>query len=489
MSSLSTAFGQAPLGIFEASGDVGPVANAGSTTFDPVDERYTLTGSGANMWADHDECQFAYKKITGDFLIRARAKFVSQGGDPHRKIGVMIRSSLEPDVAYVDVAIHGDGLTSMQYRRDAGDETEQTIARSAAAEIVELQRKGDTCTMRVAWDGEPFSGPSEIELELPDEVLVGVFVCAHDANAIEEAQFDNVRIVVPAADDFVPYRDYIGSNLEIMNVETGVRRVVYRTADNIEAPNWTPDGRWLVFNSGGRLYRLDLRTRDVPEPTEIYTGAATSLNNDHVISPDGTMIAISSNDGADRQSLIYTLPIDGGEPTLVTPTGPSYLHGWSPDGSELVFTGGRDGNYDIYAIPARGGLERRLTTAEGLDDGPEFTPDGSRVYFNSNRTGRMQIWRMPSGGYEHEQVTDDRFNNWFPHISPDGRQIVFISFGGEVASDDHPYYKHVYLRMMPFPAGRPRVIAYVYGGQGTINVPSWSPDSKLIAFVSNTAGN
>ena len=170
-------------------------------------------------------------------------------------------------------------------------------------------------------------------------------------------------------------------------------------------------------------------------------------------------------------------------------TGPSYLHGFSPDGRWLVYTGQRNGNLDVYKIPVDGGDEVRLTDAPGLDDGAEFTPDGAKIYFNSSRSGRMQIWRMRPDGSDPEQVTDDQFNNWFPHISPDGQWIVFLSFAPDVAADDHPFYKHVYLRLMPVGGGEPRVIAYVYGGQGTINVPSWSPDSKRVAFVSNTAGN
>ncbi len=132
------------------------------------------------------------------------------------------------------------------------------------------------------------------------------------------------------------------------------------------------------------------------------------------------------------------------------------------------------------------GEEVKLTDAEGLNDGPEYTPDGRHIYFNSSRTGKMQIWRMKPDGQEQEQVTRDDYNNWFPHVSPDGKWIVFVTFGLDVDPADHPYYKRIYLRMMPVGGGEPKVIAYVYGGQGTMNVPSWSPDSKRIAFVSNT---
>jgi len=196
---------------------------------------------------------------------------------------------------------------------------------------------------------------------------------------------------------------------------------------------------------------------------------------------------LSSSVNALGGSIIYTVPLSGGEPKQITPKGPSYLHGWSPDGNFLVFCGERNGDYDVYRVPSTGGKEVRLTETKGLDDGPEYTPDGKYIYFNSVRSGTMQIWRMKPDGKDPEQVTNDEFNNWFAHISPDGKWIVVISFlKEEVQPGIHPPYKHVYIRLMPFAGGVPKVIAYVYGGQGTINTPSWSPDSKRVAFVSNS---
>jgi Tol biopolymer transport system component len=185
-------------------------------------------------------------------------------------------------------------------------------------------------------------------------------------------------------------------------------------------------------------------------------------------------------------SVVYTVPVQGGVPKQITPLGPSYLHGWSPDGKYLTYTGQRNGEFDIYKIPADGGEEIRLTTTPGLDDGSEYSPDGKYIYFNSVRSGTMQLWRMNSDGTNQIQLTSDEYNNWFPHVSPNGKWIVFLSFMKEVKPDDHPFYKHVYIRLMPVNGGQPKVIAYVYGGQGSINTPSWSPDSKKIAFVSNS---
>ncbi|MCJ7488480.1 MAG: biopolymer transporter TolR, partial [Candidatus Aminicenantes bacterium] len=236
----------------------------------------------------------------------------------------------------------------------------------------------------------------------------------------------------------------------------------------------------------GFLNRFELATG---KTTRLETGFATANNNDHVLSFDGKRLGISHHSAEDKdESIVYVLPVKGGTPKRVTPKGPSYLHGWSPDGRSLVYTGGRDGNYDVYRIPVEGGDEVRLTDAPGLDDGPEYAPDGRAIYFNSARTGDMRIWRMAPDGSGQEPVTSGELHDWFPHVSPDGKRIVFLSFQKDIAAEDHPFYKQVYIRMMSAADGpdEPRVIAYVYGGQGTINVPSWSPDGKKIAFVSNS---
>ena len=484
LATAAEGYAQQPLGLFTGQTDVGPVRHTGYATYDADAQVYTVSGSGTNLWAERDEFHFVWKRMRGDFVLRTHAAFAGTGTDPHRKMGLMVRAGLDPSAAYADAALHGDGLTALQYRRAPGAATEEVRAGTVAPDVIQLARKGNTYTMSVARMGEPFTETILPGLDLGDEVYVGLFVCAHNADVVETATFRNVRIVVPAPDGFAPYRDYIGSNLELLDVTTGHRRVVYHTPRSIQAPNWTPDGQALIFNAEGLLYRFDL-ARQAPEV--IPTDFANQNNNDHVLSFDGTKLGISHHDADAGHSLVYTVPVAGGVPVRVTAAGPSYLHGWSPDGQWLTYTGGRDGNYDIYKIPATGGDEIRLTSAEGLDDGSEYAPDGRHIYFNSARTGRMQLWRMNPDGSAQEQLTDDGFNDWFPHVSPDGKWIVFLSYLPDVAAGDHPWYRPVSLRLMPTDGGAPRVIAYVYGGQGTINVPSWSPDSKHVAFVSNTA--
>jgi Tol biopolymer transport system component len=274
------------------------------------------------------------------------------------------------------------------------------------------------------------------------------------------------------------------SRLEIYDLETGHRRVLKEYPFLIEAPNWTIDGKHLVCNSGGKLYKTD--ANNPSNDTEIPTEFADRCNNDHVLSPDGQQLAISHGTREDGKSRIYTLPLSGGTPALITPMAPSYLHGWSPDGKTLAYCAERNGNYDVYTIHAGGGLETRLTDAPGLDDGPEFSPCGQYLWFNSVRSGLMQVWRMKADGSEQTQITfDEDHNSWFPHISPDGQKILFLRYRkDDVAPGDHPPGKHVELCIMPAEGGTPQTVLQLFGGQGTVNVNSWSPDSRRFAFVS-----
>jgi len=477
---------KAPVGIFDTATDVGDPALKGMSTYNSETGEYSLTGAGENIWSIADEFHFLALRVEGDFIMRARVRFTGEGVNPHRKMGIMLRDSLTGAAAHVSAVVHGDGLASLQYRPEEGGETEEIKSGLTGPGIIQLERKGDTFIFSCAIEGDPFTSVEVSGLPLKEKAHLGLFICSHEADVKETAIFDNVRLVIPAPGDFVPYQDYTGSHIEVLDIESGKREIIHSSPLSLQAPNWSPDGKRLLFNSEGLLYYFMLDSSSV---SEINTGFAVNNNNDHVLSFDGKLLGISDHtEHPDNESLIYVLPAEGGTPEKVTVEAPSYLHGFSPDGEFMVYTAGRNeaDHLDVYKISLLTGEEVRLTDAPGLDDGSEYSPDGRYIYFNSSRTGTMQIWRMNPDGSGQEQLTFDEYNDWFPHVSPDGQWIVFISYSSEIEADDHPFYKNVYIRLMPAGGGEPRVIAYLYGGQGSMNVNSWSPDSKKIAFVSNT---
>jgi len=469
---------QGSLGIFEGHGDIGDVQHAGSVTYDADQQTYLVAGGGENMWFDTDALHYVWKQASGDVSLATDVRFVGTGGNEHRKAGVIIRQSLGPDAAYADVVVHGDGLTSIQYREEKGGPTREIQSNVSAPHRIRIEKEGDYVFMSVAQEGEdlrPAGGSFRIRLEEP--FYIGLGVCAHDNDALEQAVFSNVEFKTGRLQ--AVSEPVLESTLERVPIASGDRRVVYHTRSHIEAPNWSRDGTYFLFNSGGRIYKLPV---DGGEPQMLDTGFAIRNNNDHGISPDGTQLVVSDQSQGDGQSRIYLLPIDGGTPRRITEQGPSYWHGWSPDGKTLAYVGRRNDDYDIYTISVDGGEETRLTTAPGLDDGPDYSPDGQYIYFNSVRTGTMQIYRMKADGSEEEQLTFDAYNDWFPHPSPDGQWIAFLSYEPDV--EGHPANKDVMLRLMPVGGGEIRVLAKLFGGQGTINVPSWSPNSEEVAFVS-----
>ena len=471
---LSAIKAESNVGVFEGHQDVGTVLHPGNVEYDATKQAYAISGSGENMWFASDAFQFAWKHVSGDVMLTSDISFVGTGKNPHRKAVLMVRQSLDADSPYADVALHGVGLTSLQFRLEKGALTHEVEASESSPKRLRIIKRGDYLYMVLGDDSALHPSGASIKLPLHGDFYVGIGVCSHDKDVVEKAVFSNVSVKPLAASTAEPV---LYSALETVPVASTDRRVSYVAEGRFEAPNWTRDGAAFLFNREGGIYRLALAGG---EPQVIDTGFAKRCNNDHGISPDGKLLAIS--DSSSGQSQVYTLPIDGGSPQKITAKSPSYWHGWSPDGKTLVFTGQRDGEFDIYAIPVKGGEEMRLTTAKGLDDGPEYSPDGKYIYFNSERTGHMQIWRMAPDGAQQEQVTFDDTNDWFPHISADGKWMVFLAYEKDVKG--HPPDKDVTLRLMSLPDGKVSVLATLLGGQGTINVPSWSPDSLKLAFVS-----
>jgi len=501
--------GHVETGVFEAHGDVGVTPKQGSVVYDSVSGEYRVSGGGANIWGTTDAFQFAWHRLSGDVTLTADVRFIGAGKVNHRKTVLMIRQGLDPSAAYADAALHGDGLTSLQFRPTAGAETEEVKAEVSAPRRIRIERRGNAFTMFAGNPGEDLKAAGTATVVLQDPVYVGIGVCSHDAEIVETAVFSNVQLAgdptlagdklavvtnataVPAA---APRkggaRDRKRSRISIYDLDSKSIHVVYESDKVFEAPNWSPDGKYLLSNSGGNLFRIPLDGEGAPEPQKVELGSISHCNNDHGISRDGKWLALSASPGS-GESQVFLASIDGAHPRLMTPKSPSYFHGWSPDGRWLAFVGQRNGIFNLYRVSVTGGEEERLTSHAGYDDGPDYSPDGRWIYFNSNRSGNWDIWRMPADGAgpadgKAQQVTWDELEDWFPHPSPDGKWMVFLSF--PKGTEGHDAEMEVSLRMMPLPGAKIepvaiQVLGKVFGGQGTINVNSWSPDSKKFAFV------
>ena len=482
-------------GIFQYSSDIGTPALKGSGYYDQINQEYSLKGGGYNIWFERDEFYYLYNKIKGDFIITANFEFTGEGTNLHRKTGLMIRESEDGNAAHISATLHGDGLTVLQWRELKGafmrDPEDEIFAPKKNYGILQIERAGKKIIMRAAHFGEPLQIIGYHEMQnLKEEVIAGLFICSHDPAVVEEARILNVRIDKPVPDNYDTGKEgFPGCRLETMNVFDAKRKVIYEKPGRFEAPNWMPDGKKLLFNMDGAIYKIPV---EGGEQEKLNTGFANNNNNDHGISFDGKLLAVSHQRKGlpGGGSTVYVLPIEGGTPVLITENTPSYWHGWAPNNKEVLYVAQRNNIpiYNIYRNSISGGKEIALTSNKAGEhvDGCEYSPDGKFIYFNASYTGTMQIWRMKPDGSGREQLTFDEYNDWFPHISPDGKWIVFISFLPDIEVNSHPSYKRVMLRLMPASGGAPKVIAFLYGGQGTINVPSWSPDSKSIAFVSNS---
>ena len=478
--------GNSELGIFGTQQDVGVNPMPGSAVYNAATGEYRITGGGANIWAATDAFHFVWKRVTGDFTLTADVQFVGQGVVAHRKAVLMARQELTADSAYADVALHGDGLTSLQFRPAAGAETQEIRSAMSAPTRIGIERRGNLFTAFVARDGERLATTATQEVKLPASVYVGLGVCSHDAGVLETAVFTNVILEQPH-----PPAARYRSKIVIYDLPSRSARVIYQADQVIEAPNWSRDGKYLLVNTEGNLYRLPLQGELKLEPIDLGSGEYR-CNNDHDLSPDGKWLAFSASSPSSPPSQVYLANAGGSGARLMTPAAPSYFHGWSPDGKWLAFVGQREGKFELYRVPAAGGAEQRLTSKGAYDDGPEYSPDGKWIYFNSNRSGGWDIWRMPPDGAgpgdaKAEQVTSDEWEDWFPHLSPDGKHLLIFSFPKGTATHNDRM-DGVVLRLMPAPGKKvkpasPEILLRFFGGQGTINVNSWSPDSRQFAFV------
>ena len=496
MFSLNLTFSQNTIGDFKNTMNIGDSPNKNSILYNKELQFYTFKNTHITKTDGKNNSTYLYNKMDNNFILTANFKFIGNYDTSNAKVGWMIRKSSEEKNIYASAFISENKSTSFQWKKSKEELIESSNRKQSKNlqdnfEILQLERIDNTLIFRAARFGEPLQEiSSQTFKDLPDSILTGLFFSCSNSDTITKAKVWNVRIDHPVADNYKSNKEgYLGCRLEILDPFNGNRKVIYEKPDRFEAPNWMPDGNKLLFNMKGLLYKIPIKGGDLEI---LNTGFANQNNNDHGISFNGKLLAISHhrNGLPAGGSTVYTLPIEGGEPKLVTADTPSYWHGWAPNNKEVVYVAQRNKGdiYNIYRASIKDGKETQLTHfTSGHVDGPEYSPDGKFIYYNGTESGTMQLWRMNPDGSNREQITFDKWNNWFPHISPDGKWILFLSFPSDIPVKSHPSYKRVMLRIMSTKKGsKSKVVAYLYGGQGTINVPSWSPDSKYVAFISNS---
>jgi Tol biopolymer transport system component len=472
-------------GVFEGQTDVGAVSPPGLARFDSARGLYTVQASGANMWSTVDAFHFVWKKMSGDVSLTADMAFPSTTGNPspHRKAVLMFRQTLDADGVYVDAAQHGSGMTALQYRRERGATTQDIELNIESPRQIRLEKRGDTITMFLSNYGEPLHQVgTSIKLHLEGPFYAGIGVCSHNKDVVEQATFSNVKLETPA-EIASTGQPVLYSTLQTIGIEDNFRRamIVATGPGKMEAPNWSREGKTLIFNRDGQIWTIPA---EGGEAKMLNAGAATKCTGSHGLSPDGKWLAISCSMPGKPETRVYIVPATGGEPRLLTENPSSYFHSWSPDGKTIAFTRpNHTGGGNILSIPVEGGTETELTKGSGISDDPDYSADGKWIYFNSDRAGGlMQIWRMRPDGSSAEQVTSDDYNNWTPHPSPDGKSILILSYDKDVKG--HPANKDIALRILNVSDGKTRVLVNLVGGAGSDNVPDWAPDGTHLAFVS-----
>ena len=475
-----------PLGLFEGQSDIGSVSPAGTASYDPSADNYTLTAAGANAWYRVDALHFLWKKMAGDVSLTADIVFpaalYAHDPNPHRKAMLMLRQTLDEGGVYADAALHGVGLTALQYRLEKGANTQDIEVAITAPATIRIVKRGDEITLYAAGEGETLHQlGASIKLHLDGPFYVGLGLTSHDPATTDKVVFSHVKMETPPplSDKLVAF-----SSIQTLEINDQFRRSVVALTKQgvVEAPDWNQDGKTLLFNSNGRFYTVPVTDPPaVVAPTAFDTGDASGCWGEHGYSPDGKRFAISCWTPGHHGPDIYIVPAGGGTARQVTNRPVSFFRGWSPDSKTIVFTSVRDGHTDLYTIPMAGGAETQLTKNEGLNDGAEYSPDGKYIYFNSDRSGLMQIWRMKPDGSEPEQITSDDRNNWYPHISPDGMTIAFLTYDKDVKG--HAPNKDVALRLFTPDNGAIRTLVTLFGGQGSLDSNTWAPDGKHLAFV------
>jgi TolB protein len=481
------AAGQDPtLGLFQAESDIGNVVPAGSAQYDAARHVYRIASAGANTWYHVDHFNYLWTRASGDLALTARISFPPRGyghdPNPHRKGVLMFRQSLAPGSAYVDAALHGVGLTALQYRREQGANTPDIELTINAPQTLRLEKRGDVFTLYVSQSGKPpHQVGASIRVRLRPPFYVGLGALSHDVQTSDVIEFSHVSLerLQPIS---ARARRTLYSTLQTIEFTNQYRRaVVIRTVPAyMQSADWAPDGKSIFVYEGGRIERIPYLTPDGGGPPQrIAMDGLVGCSGNFGLSPDGKLLAVSCSEVSGGLHQVYLLPADGsGVPRQLTRgTAASFFHAWSPDSKSVAFTRGSASHADIFTISATGGLETRLTQ-DTVNDGPVYSPDGQYIYFDSSRSGTLQIWRMRADGSEAEQMTDDDFLNSSPHLSPDGGTLAFLSQPAGQGSSFGP----AVLRVMRFDDGLIQSVVELEGDRGSFSMQPWG-NAKRLAFI------
>ncbi len=474
------------LGLFQAESDIGNVLPAGSARYDTSRHAYTIASAGANTWYHVDHFNYLWTRASGDMALTARIFFpphrYGHDPNPHRKGVLMFRQSLAPGSAYVDAALHGVGLTALQYRREQGANTPDIELTVNTPQTLRLEKRGDVFTLYVSQGGEPLHQVgASIRVHLRPPFYVGLGALSHDAQTTDVIEFSHVSLErlkpVPAHAQSTLY-----STLQTIEFTNQYRRaVVIRTVPAyMQSADWAPDGKSILVYEDGRIERIPYLSPDGGGPPQpIAVDGLVGCSGNFGLSPDGKLLAVSCSRVSGGLHQVYLLPAEGGRVArqLTKGTEASFFHAWAPDGKTVAFTHGSASRADIFTVPAAGGAETRLTH-DTVNDGPVYSPDGQYIYFDSSRSGTLQIWRMRADGSEAEQMTDDDFLNSSPHISPDGSTLAFLSQPPGHGGGFGP----AVLRVMRFDDGLIQSVVELRGDRGSFSMQPWG-NAKRFAFI------
>ncbi|HEX7980101.1 MAG TPA: hypothetical protein VF461_15940 [Gemmatimonadaceae bacterium] len=486
-----------PLGIFRGESDVGrpSVLGGGALRYDPRSRTYVVTGGGANMWGTADHFHYVWIRLAGDVALEANVRFTGTAPaagapDPHRKACLVIRQSLDADSPYADAALHGDGLTSLQWRDAKGAVTHEVQSSALSPERLRIERRGDYVTMSVATRGGPFiPAGGAAKVPLAGDFYIGIAVSAHDTTRLETATFSNVALtrLAPLA---AGGATTVVSTVETISLRSKDRRaaVVVTQPGPIGEAFWYPDTARMVYFRGAldRLFRVKVDYPGqpsnagrlaTPHPVKFVAGCATCT-----VADTGRRWSIAEGPaGADgvRSSTLMVSRAAGGPSNGALMPVLSSLARWSPDGAALAYADDRDGQ--LYVVRATSREPIRLTT-RGRNAHPEFSPDGQWIYFDSDRSGSRQLWRMRLDGGAPEQLTTGQIESAQPHVSPDGRSVAFLSF--ESGAPSARGLREARLRVLSLASGAVEELAQLLGGEGTLDAYPWAPNGQYLAFVS-----